>query len=804
MDTNQQNLKKKNMSVKLVTRGGGGGGGAGLAGMVLLGGALALVTTFAFKRKQKSEKNKQEDSLKKCKVKQDHEILGGEGLSFLVQDSLSPHADNQKDHSASSGTVATQDEVCRKILLDENKEIIVGNDEEVDIEENARGNVSSDESSINTEEILVPVAGSSLLLKPEEVNEKNESPEEVEVMEVDEETMTADCNQVGDANKDWQVQLRIEGDNQEQVKASHATDQLELDQKARKQEEEYDGNGTTIIERKEILVEGDQCNQPVGIYEDSHKLDDECDGNGESILEEREEPVEAAVVDQAGLDDKLNMRGEECDDDDAGIITEKREELVGEVVAANEIILSEELEVTAMYGDQDILCSDGTVLMENKNENCDLKEPELLLPLTDSSSVIKPGDDNDLSEDHLVIEDTKILEGDDANEPAVQEDHSQVKDKEQTELVEANGDNNEYYMICKEYANDKSEEADEISVENDQQMQPGEKFQKIHIIENEEKYESGNFLPEINSFQHNGSEVPEFSFPPLDSPSLSKPENFHKYDSAETTLHVGVINPVEKDGLVEEAFAYQMMLENKSTAKSAQIDETQICDDGGDNAAAKEEETLNTSLVDTAQPTNLSEEEDNNDDSKEVEEVEITQRENFEVLHLPQKDLDYDNDNIGGKETENDEGVEDDYDDEEEDIDNNTEEDDVEESSETTGDSSLDSTAEAIWPDESELEFSQKVRDMQGNKQQDFKEIEEEDSDSYVKFNSHKLEDDDGDGSEMAYTGKLSADTATLKQPTNFFNLNFWFLALLVPFLLLLLLSISQLSHFASFEYHLE
>ena len=89
------------MSVKLVTRGGGGGGGgAGLAGMVLLGGALALVTTFAFKRKQKSEKNKQEDSLKKCIVKQDHEILVGEGLSFLVQDSLSPHAENQKDHSA--------------------------------------------------------------------------------------------------------------------------------------------------------------------------------------------------------------------------------------------------------------------------------------------------------------------------------------------------------------------------------------------------------------------------------------------------------------------------------------------------------------------------------------------------------------------------------------------------------------------------------------------------------------------------------------------------------------------------------
>lgn len=86
MKGNQENAKKKNMSVKL----GGGAGGAGLAGIILLGGALALVTTFAFKRKLKSKSEKNNSSNKSIE-KVDHKLLVGEGLSFLVPDSLSPH-----------------------------------------------------------------------------------------------------------------------------------------------------------------------------------------------------------------------------------------------------------------------------------------------------------------------------------------------------------------------------------------------------------------------------------------------------------------------------------------------------------------------------------------------------------------------------------------------------------------------------------------------------------------------------------------------------------------------------------------
>lgn len=59
-------MKKKNLSIKIVTSGSGG-----LAGMILLGGALAtaaLVSTFAFKRKQRFKKN-----LKV--VKEDEDIL---------------------------------------------------------------------------------------------------------------------------------------------------------------------------------------------------------------------------------------------------------------------------------------------------------------------------------------------------------------------------------------------------------------------------------------------------------------------------------------------------------------------------------------------------------------------------------------------------------------------------------------------------------------------------------------------------------------------------------------------------------
>lgn len=87
MKGNQENAKKKNMSIKLV---GGGGGAGGLAGLILLGGALALVTTFAFKRKQIS-KNKHKNSSNKSTEKVDHKLSVGEGLSFLLQDSLSPH-----------------------------------------------------------------------------------------------------------------------------------------------------------------------------------------------------------------------------------------------------------------------------------------------------------------------------------------------------------------------------------------------------------------------------------------------------------------------------------------------------------------------------------------------------------------------------------------------------------------------------------------------------------------------------------------------------------------------------------------
>ncbi|KAK1398809.1 hypothetical protein POM88_008672 [Heracleum sosnowskyi] len=780
MKANQQNAKKKNMSLQLV---GGGAGGGALAGLILLGGALALVTTFAFKRKQhsKSEKNKhKKDSSNKSIEEVDHKSSLGQGLSFLLQDSLSPHLN---DHFSSNGTEDTQDKVSTHFLLDESSDTNVGNDEEIDILEKERNNYFCDESTVNREELAVPAADSSLPLKLEEV---------------------------GDSYNDWQVPLRIDGNDQELVKAAHTDDQLGLDGKTHEQGEASDGNAKTITERKEILVEGAQSNQP-GTDDDSHKLEEEFEEAGEIILEKRKEPTEEAVRDHARLDQMPHMGGEECDYD-AGIINEKGEELIGEVVAANGMILSEELEATTMNGDQDILCSDGTVLTENETETqtCDLKKPELLLRLIDGSSVTKPGD-NDLFEERLVVEDTKILKEDEANEPAIQEDHGKVQDREQTQLVEANGDNKEYYNTYRENTNDQFEEADEISVENDQQMQSWDECQKIHINGDQEKYNSSKLLPEINAFHSNGFEVQEFSFPPLDSPSLVKPGKLHKHDSAETTLHMEVINPMEKDGLSEEVSAYQIILENKPSVQSAENDEMRIHDDGGDSAAAKGEETLKSSLEDIAQPTKLFEEEDNNDGSKEEEEaVEIIHRENLEVEHnLQTTQEEHDNnDSVDGGEYDNDNDCDDGdvEDDSDEDIENDTEEEDnveeVEESSETTGDSSsLDSNTEAIWPDESVLEFSEKVNDMQANNL-NFKEIVEKDS--YVKFNSHKLKDYDGDSFMMAYSEKLSADAATLKQATRIFNMKFWFLSLLVPFLLLLWVSLSQLDYFTSFHYHFE
>ena len=90
MGKNQENTKKKNMSIKIVTSGGG------LAGIILLGGALvtaALVSTFAYKRIQKSKKGDDDNCLNKC----------SKGcLSFLVRDCLSPQL--TRDHRPRSET----------------------------------------------------------------------------------------------------------------------------------------------------------------------------------------------------------------------------------------------------------------------------------------------------------------------------------------------------------------------------------------------------------------------------------------------------------------------------------------------------------------------------------------------------------------------------------------------------------------------------------------------------------------------------------------------------------------------------
>lgn len=88
--------RKKRMGIKIVAVAGAGGG---LAGIILLGGALAtaaLVSTFVIKRKQHSnsnsthnQKTNQIDPLNKSKLKDDRQV-GSEGLSFLVPDSSSP------------------------------------------------------------------------------------------------------------------------------------------------------------------------------------------------------------------------------------------------------------------------------------------------------------------------------------------------------------------------------------------------------------------------------------------------------------------------------------------------------------------------------------------------------------------------------------------------------------------------------------------------------------------------------------------------------------------------------------------
>lgn len=642
-------------------------------------------------------------------------------------------------------------------MQDESREVNGERDEEFDILKKGSEGLLCDESVTGMEEIPV-VADGSLLLKPDEMK-NNDLLGENAVIKADERIMMADSDEVGVVDDDQHISLE-----EDEV---CECDYDQVDGIERMPAEICNETREVMIEREEVLVEVPRSEQ-IGIDYDYHKLGNDCDGNGQILVEKRKELVEVAMVDKIRANDNQYEGGEESDDD-VGVTTEKGEELVGDV-AANGIQSSEELESSTMYGDQDILCSDGTIIHRHETGSCDVKKTDFLLPKMDSSSLLKPAD-HDHVRNLLVIEETKILEEEEANET---EDSIEVEESGQTHLVKANDEN----KICREITNDKSEDADEFGVENDQQMQPCEGYQKNHIDE-DQKYISMESSPDNNSFQCNGCEEQEFSFPLLDSPPCFNFGNLIKNDSSEKALHVDV----------------------KALVPSAKNDEMKRFSDGSENNALEGEETLETGLVGIGQQTELSEQYNFNNGSKNDEEaLEIIQTENFELeknQQSPLKEDSYygDKDN-GEEEIKGDFGNED-----EEENSDSDEEESVDGSSETTGDSSLDSNAEAIWPVESVQEFSEKVTDRVHTNNHNYMETERVDSN--VNFNRRKLEEEVKDNFDMNFC-KFTAEITTLRQPTIFFSLKFLFLSLVVPFLLVLWLLSSQISSSGLSHSHLQ
>lgn len=395
------------------------------------------------------------------------------------------------------------------------------------------------------------------------------------------------------------------------------------------------------------------------------------DGTGMNFDGNNKQLAEAALDDQVEVDGKEHMPAEKCNEN--GEVMIEREE-----VLLPGIQLSEKLEYTTMYRDHDILCSDSTITKRHENEICGVKKADLLLPMIDSLSSLKPAD-SDLVENVVVIEDTTILEGGEADKTAVQEDSVKVKDRGETQLVE------------------------------------------------------------------------------------------------------------EKDRSANVIFAHQIMSGNKALVQLVKNDEMKSFNNGSENDVAEGDKTLEIGLMDIC------------DGSKNDEESpEITQTESFELENNQQSPLKKDNcydDNSDREEVSD--SIED-----EENSDRDCDKEDTvnedEESSETTGRSSLDSNVEAIWPAvESVQEFSQKVKHIQTNKLMEIGR-----GHIYSKFNRHKLEEVGKENFEMGFSNKLAAEITTLRQPSKFSILKFWFLSLLVPFLLWLLSS--QISSLGSSNCHIQ
>ncbi|WOG94725.1 hypothetical protein DCAR_0314022 [Daucus carota subsp. sativus] len=712
------------MSIKIVTSGGG------LAGIILLGGALvtaALVSTFAYKRIQKSKKGDDDNCLIKCSKG---------GLSFLVRDCLSPQL--TRDLRPSNGT--EDDYVSREsMVLDDTKQVNGDKDEDIDILEKGRESPLCDESVTIMEDFPVQFADTSLLQKPEKLK-KYDRFEKNSELKADEKILMANSDQVGVVCNG--IKKNFDGNNK-------MDDLVEVVFKEHMPAEKCSENSEVIIEREEVLVKVPQSEQ-LGIDYDYQKRGDECDG---ILVEEREELVEAAVVNKIiRADNNPYQGGNECDAD-VGITIEKGEELVGGV-AANGIQLSEKLD-----RDQGILCADGEIIQRNEDGTCDINKTSLLL-VTDSSSLLKPAS-ADLVEETLVIEDTKILEGDEADKISVQEDSIKVEDRVETQFVEPNED----CKIDRETTNDKWEGADEIG--NDQQMQQCEEFQ----INEATKYSSDKSSPEMNSFQCDGLGVQEFSFPLLDSPPYCNFGNLIKDVYSQKALHVEDFNTMEKDKSANEVFSYQTMVERNP--QSTNNDEMKSFNDGGENDVAKGEEILLTGLVDIGDGR-----------KNDAEALEIIGTEDSELGNNQQPPLKEDNnynDNVNEEEVS-------DSSEEEETSDSDCDEEDTgdedEDISETSRGSSLASNAEAIWPVESVQELSRKIKPIQDN--HNFMETEREDGHS--NFNKHNLEEPEKN-LKKEFSDKFTEEITTRRQATMF-----WFLSLLVPFLLLLWLLSSQLS----------
>ncbi|KAM7495833.1 hypothetical protein LguiA_020247 [Lonicera macranthoides] len=837
--------KKKKMAIKI-----GGGGGVNVGGFILLG-ALAAATflgsAFAIKSRRRRSNNVNNNhqidpppnELKLEKKNNRNQIT--KGITFILPDS-------SKNETAKMDVAQIESETMGStqiLILDEKPKLESNRGEKIilsDIPEEQENSPLFDESSISKEEFSSPVFDNPSLVKPGDVKD-NESSQEIEVITNLDEAIEAD-NQRPILGIIEEEEKECQGDGkiivkkcQEGVEAANVKVETQLIEERKSptkgnQEitclfdnptdlEPDDVNENEELERplstesNELMGSDEESGASYGdqtVIEDTQKMqlneeqESPTSGDQEVIVSDNSIPrINACEVKQqdcfmAVLDDPTAFKAENaCTNEERPLSTEAEQAMArdeefeaaysssgskfvfdsptdlepedvnenkelerplsaesNQVMCRNEefeaglgdpIVIEDtphlqfnEEQESPTTGNQEVICSDGLIPRINAYE---VKQQDCLIAAFDGPKAFEPENASTNKERPLSSKSDQVM-GRDEEFEAANRDQISIQASTQMQATEElkeeeNGDVVKKCVVVLEvpYSAQTAVEDDdhEVLVNGDQEISP---FEKSTL--------------ESSPLENTNVNVQEFR--------STEPENVKQDDdSTEEAIEV-----MKEDEAIESAHADQIAVEDNPPMK---LIEEQKEDNDGRYIAVEGAEAVETVVADVAADNNpqmqFSGGGGQDEDDKEEKEIADDEEES--------DDDDDDDEELG-------------------DIDDENTSEKAEESSEGTGDSSMESNAEAIWPAESMQEFSLK-----------FKESKINNLNSIEKFENKRVETEEhsyNNGGEHGY--KINEDAIKLTLPyktevttqndqiVNSWKLNFFIFSILVPVVLMVLL----------------